>query len=198
VARADEMAARSGADTLIELGSGTSEKTRLLLDAFHRGALRRFVPFTVGRRGHAAGGAGRGRRSTPGWGFKTPWSATSNATWGSWPVGGAHDRLLGPARSATSDPGGAAGFLADIVAQHGAGRTPSSSDHRPGEGRRPLEAAIRRLRERHGRLHRNLLHRLNRWSSTPDFVPDRFRARRLFDTSGSRIGDALRSSVDQW
>jgi L-histidine N-alpha-methyltransferase len=46
--RAGEIAARSGADTLIELGSGTSEKTRLLLDAFHRrGALRRFVPFDV-------------------------------------------------------------------------------------------------------------------------------------------------------
>src|SRR5256885_597518 len=33
VDRADEIAARSGADTVIELGSGTSEKTRLLLDA---------------------------------------------------------------------------------------------------------------------------------------------------------------------
>jgi L-histidine N-alpha-methyltransferase len=47
-ARADEIAAASGADTLIELGSGTSEKTRLLLDAFARaGQLRRFVPFDV-------------------------------------------------------------------------------------------------------------------------------------------------------
>ena len=33
-ARAAEIARLSGADTLIELGSGTSEKTRLLLDAF--------------------------------------------------------------------------------------------------------------------------------------------------------------------
>ncbi|MGZ4713384.1 MAG: L-histidine N(alpha)-methyltransferase [Acidimicrobiia bacterium] len=38
----------SGADTLVELGSGTSEKTRLLLDAFQRaGRLRSFVPFDV-------------------------------------------------------------------------------------------------------------------------------------------------------
>jgi L-histidine N-alpha-methyltransferase len=38
----------SGADTLVELGSGTSEKTRILLDAFHgRGRLRTFVPFDV-------------------------------------------------------------------------------------------------------------------------------------------------------
>jgi L-histidine Nalpha-methyltransferase len=47
-AHAGEIAARSGADTLVELGSGTSEKTRLLLDAMAgRGSLRRFVPFDV-------------------------------------------------------------------------------------------------------------------------------------------------------
>lgn len=46
-ARADEIAA-SGADTLIELGSGTSDKTRILLDAFGRtGHLRRFCPLDV-------------------------------------------------------------------------------------------------------------------------------------------------------
>ena len=38
----------SGADTLVELGSGTSDKTRLLLDAFDgSGQLQRFVPFDV-------------------------------------------------------------------------------------------------------------------------------------------------------
>ena len=47
-ARADEIAELTGADTLVELGSGTSEKTRLLLDALARaGRLRRFVPFDV-------------------------------------------------------------------------------------------------------------------------------------------------------
>jgi len=45
---ADEVAARTGADTLVELGSGTSEKTRVLLDALRTaGTLRRFVPFDV-------------------------------------------------------------------------------------------------------------------------------------------------------
>ncbi len=47
---AADVARLSGADTLVELGSGTSEKTRLLLDAFvaHRGdGFRRFVPFDV-------------------------------------------------------------------------------------------------------------------------------------------------------
>lgn len=47
-ARSAEIAAASGADTLVELGSGTSEKTRLLLDAFSDlGTLRRFVPLDV-------------------------------------------------------------------------------------------------------------------------------------------------------
>lgn len=46
--RADEAAALSGADTLIELGAGTSENTRLLLDALDAtGQLRRFVPLDV-------------------------------------------------------------------------------------------------------------------------------------------------------
>ncbi len=42
------IAAASAADTLVELGSGTSEKTRLLLAAMQAtGSLRRFVPFDV-------------------------------------------------------------------------------------------------------------------------------------------------------
>jgi L-histidine Nalpha-methyltransferase len=47
-ARSAEIASVAGADTLVELGSGTSEKTRLLLAALNDGgALRRFVPFDV-------------------------------------------------------------------------------------------------------------------------------------------------------
>jgi L-histidine Nalpha-methyltransferase len=47
-ARSAEVAAATSADTLVELGSGTSEKTRMLLDALRdRGSLRRFVPFDV-------------------------------------------------------------------------------------------------------------------------------------------------------
>ena len=44
--RAGEIAALSRANTLVELGSGNSEKTRLLLDAMTAaGNLRRYVPF---------------------------------------------------------------------------------------------------------------------------------------------------------
>jgi L-histidine N-alpha-methyltransferase len=46
--RAAAIAALSGADTLVELGSGTAEKTRLLLDSLARAAtLRRYILFDV-------------------------------------------------------------------------------------------------------------------------------------------------------
>ena len=46
--RSAEIAAAAGADTLVELGSGTSEKTRMLLEAMtDTGLLRRFVPVDV-------------------------------------------------------------------------------------------------------------------------------------------------------
>ena len=44
----NEIVAASDADTLVELGSGTSEKSRVLLDAMHAsGSLKRYVPFDV-------------------------------------------------------------------------------------------------------------------------------------------------------
>jgi L-histidine N-alpha-methyltransferase len=47
-ASADEIAVATRATSLVELGSGTSEKTRLLLDALLRhGTLRSFMPFDV-------------------------------------------------------------------------------------------------------------------------------------------------------
>lgn len=46
--RSPEITEAAGADTLVELGSGTSEKTRMLLDAMRDGGqLRRFIPFDV-------------------------------------------------------------------------------------------------------------------------------------------------------
>jgi L-histidine Nalpha-methyltransferase len=47
-AHVGDIARLTSAETLVELGSGTSEKTRLLLQALTRGGtLRRFVPFDV-------------------------------------------------------------------------------------------------------------------------------------------------------
>ncbi len=46
--RSSDIARRTGARTVVELGSGTSDKTRSLLDAFWAtGQLERFVPFDV-------------------------------------------------------------------------------------------------------------------------------------------------------
>ena len=60
-ARAADIAAASGADTLVELGSGTSEKTRMLLDALRDGgSLRRFIPFDVDAGCSTAAGAAIG------------------------------------------------------------------------------------------------------------------------------------------
>lgn len=57
-AEAAAIAAASGADTIVELGSGTSDKTRTLLDAFTAaGQLRRFVPFEVNEATVRAAGA---------------------------------------------------------------------------------------------------------------------------------------------
>lgn len=48
VAHADDIAAAAAADTLVELGSGSSAKTPVLLDALHRtGHFRRYVPVDV-------------------------------------------------------------------------------------------------------------------------------------------------------
>lgn len=47
-AASPEIAALTGADTLVELGAGTSEKTRVLLDSLAgAGTLHRFIPFDV-------------------------------------------------------------------------------------------------------------------------------------------------------
>ncbi|MEU0458646.1 L-histidine N(alpha)-methyltransferase, partial [Streptomyces sp. NPDC006129] len=63
VARSGEIAAATGARTLVELGSGSSEKTRHLLDALT--ALHTYVPVDVSgsalTHGRAAGRARRAR-----------------------------------------------------------------------------------------------------------------------------------------
>ncbi|HUR49933.1 MAG TPA: L-histidine N(alpha)-methyltransferase [Acidimicrobiales bacterium] len=54
----DAIAIAAKADTLVELGSGTSDKTRLLLDSLsRRGELTRFVPFDVSEATLRAAGA---------------------------------------------------------------------------------------------------------------------------------------------
>ncbi len=55
--RAGQIAARSGAQTLVELGSGSSDKTRLLLSALRvQGTLRSYVPVDVSESALVAAG----------------------------------------------------------------------------------------------------------------------------------------------
>jgi len=62
-AHAGDIVARSGATTLVELGSGTSEKTRILLDAFTAaGQLTRFAPVDVSEATLRAAAADLARR----------------------------------------------------------------------------------------------------------------------------------------
>ena len=74
------IAALTRAETLVELGSGTSEKTRLLLRALREaGTLRRFVAVRRGP-GRAGGGQRGGRRGVPRPRGRDRSSATSSGT----------------------------------------------------------------------------------------------------------------------
>ena len=108
-ARADEIVASTGAGELVELGSGASDKARILLDAMERaGTLDRYVPLDVSETVVRERGRAARRASTTGC-RSTAWSATSSAT-----SSACHRRRSGDtapgrrcwaARSATSRPG---------------------------------------------------------------------------------------------
>ncbi len=79
-ARADEIAILSRADSLVELGSGTSEKTRLLLDALTRRGELALLRAVRRERADAEAGRGGGLARVPGRSRCTAWSATSSTT----------------------------------------------------------------------------------------------------------------------
>jgi L-histidine N-alpha-methyltransferase len=194
VARADEIAARSGADTLIELGSGTSEKTRLLLDAFHRrGALRRFVPFDVDEATLRAA-AEAVAAEYPG--------VAVHAVVGDFerhlsllPAGGRRMVAFLGSTIGNLPPGQRAEFLADVVAGLEPGDTfLLGTDLVKDSGR--LEAAYDDSAGVTAAFNRNVLHRLNR-ELDADFAPDAFDHVALFDTEREWIEMRLRSSADQ-
>jgi L-histidine N-alpha-methyltransferase len=194
VARADEIAARSGADTLIELGSGTSEKTRLLLDAFHRrGALRRFIPFDVDEATLRAA-AEAVAAEYPG--------VAVHAVVGDFerhlsllPAGGRRMVAFLGSTIGNLPPGQRAEFLADVVAGLEPGDTfLLGTDLVKDSGR--LEAAYDDSAGVTAAFNRNVLHRLNR-ELDADFAPDAFDHVALFDTEREWIEMRLRSSADQ-
>ena len=194
VERAGAIAARSGADTLIELGSGTSEKTRLLLDAFHRrGTLRRFVPFDVDE-GTLRSAAAAVATEYPG--------VTVHAVVGDFerhlallPTGGRRMIAFLGSTIGNLGPEQRAQFLSAVAAQLEPGDTfLLGTDLVKDVGR--LEAAYDDSAGVTAAFNRNVLHRLNR-ELDADFVPDRFEHVALFDTDAEWIEMRLRSTVDQ-
>jgi L-histidine Nalpha-methyltransferase len=192
--RAGEIAARSGADTLIELGSGTSEKTRLLLDAFAaRGALRRFVPFDVDEatlRSAAATVAGE----YPGVAVHAVVGDFERHL-GLLPKGGRRMIAFLGSTIGNLTPDQRAVFLAEVVAQLGPGDTfLLGTDLVKDVGR--LEAAYDDAAGVTAAFNRNVLVRLNR-ELDADFAPDAFEHVALFDPERDWIEMRLRSTADQ-
>jgi L-histidine N-alpha-methyltransferase len=194
LARADEIAERSGADTLIELGSGTSEKTRILLDALQRrGALQRFVPFDVDESTlKSAAVAVSGEYS----------GVAVHAVVGDFerhlgllPGGGRRMVAFLGSTVGNLNPEQRAQFLAEIRAGLEPGDTFLLGTDLVKDVRR-LEAAYDDSAGVTAAFNRNLLHRLNR-ELDADFAPDRFEHVALFDKEREWIEMRLRSSVDQ-
>ncbi len=192
--RADEIAERSGANTLIELGSGTSEKTRILLDAFHRrGALQRFVPFDVDE-STLKSAAVEVSGEYPGVAVHAVVGDFERHL-GLLPGGGRRMIAFLGSTIGNLTPEQRAVFLAEIRAGLEPGDTfLLGTDLVKDVGR--LEAAYDDSAGVTAAFNRNLLHRLNR-ELDADFAPDRFEHVAVFDTEREWIEMRLRSSVDQ-
>ena len=194
LAAAGDIAERSGADTLIELGSGTSEKTRILLDALHaRGALARFVPFDVDEatlrqaaEAVAAEYSGVAVQAVVG---------DFERHLGLLPGGGRRMIAFLGSTIGNLTPEQRAVFLTEVRANLEPGDTfLLGTDLVKDSGR--LEAAYDDSAGVTAAFNRNLLRRLNR-ELDADFVPDAFEHVALFDTEREWIEMRLRSSVDQ-
>ena len=147
--RATEIAAASGADTLVELGSGTSEKTRLLLERPARPRIaaplhpvRRRRESAAGRKLLPSSTSTRASRSTPSVAISRSTSARSRRSAGGWSC--SSGSTIG---NLTTEP--RAEFLAALSDSHAARRHPAAR-HRPGQGHRPAGAGLRRRRRRDG------------------------------------------------
>ena len=188
------IARRTGADTLVELGSGTSEKTRVLLAALaDAGTLARFVPFDVsepplreaslaisrehpGVQVHAVvGDFDRHLGALPGGGRRLV--AFLGGTVGNMaPSERAH--FLTDLR-ATMNPGDSLLLGTDLV-KSPARLVPAYDD----------AAGVT------AEFNRNVLHVINRELGA-DFAPGRFEHRAVWDDTNEWIEMRLRSVVDQ-
>ncbi|MGH8972720.1 MAG: L-histidine N(alpha)-methyltransferase [Acidimicrobiia bacterium] len=193
-ARAREVAELTGAEVLVELGSGTSEKTRLLLDALRgAGTLRRFVPFDVDAATLEAA-AGAVAAEYPGVEVE-PVVGDFEGDMSRLPGGGR--RLVAFLGSTIGNlgPEARAAFLGGIGAALQPGDAFLLGVDLVKDITR-LEAAYDDDAGVTAAFNRNLLHRINRELGA-DFVPDRFDHVARFDTGAEWIEMLLRSQVAQ-
>jgi L-histidine N-alpha-methyltransferase len=193
-ARAQEIAAVTAADTLVELGSGTSEKTRLLLDALRdAGTLQRFVPFDVDP--SVLSRPARPSPATTRTSRCTPWRATSSGTSrccrgaaaGWWPSSAARSatscRTSGRCSCATSPPASDA-------------TTPCCSAPTSSRTRTGWCGPTTTAPARPAAFNRNVLHVLRRELGA-DVDPDAFDHVAVWDAENEWIEMRLRSVRDQ-
>lgn len=194
VARAGEIADVTGADTLVELGSGTSEKTRLLLDALaSRDRLRRFIPFDVSEATLRAAAEAIEREYAP---------VDVHAVVGDFerhvrdiPREGRRIVAFLGGTIGNLDPAKRAVFLADVAADLEPGDSFLLGTDLVKDVAR-LEAAYDDAAGVTAAFNRNVLDVVNR-ALGADFVPGRFEHVARFETGPEWIEMRLRSTVDQ-
>ena len=194
VERADDIATACEADTLVELGSGTSEKTRLLLGALHgAGCLRRFAPFDVSEV-TLCNAADAIAREIPG--------LDVHAVVGDFerhldrlPTGGTRLIAFLGGTIGNLEPAGRARFFSQLADGMGPGdMLLLGTDLVKHAGR--LEAAYDDLDGVTAAFNRNVLHVLNR-ELDADFVPDQFGHVARWDPYNERIEMRLRAHGEQ-
>jgi len=192
--RASDAAALTRAETLVELGSGTSEKTRILLDALaSQGSLRRFVPFDVSE-STLRSSAVAVQNEYPG--------VTVHAVAGDFeehlrfiPHDGRRLVAFLGGTIGNLAPGPRSRFLAEIAASLDPGDAFLLGTDLVKDVSR-LEAAYNDAAGVTAEFNRNVLHVLNRELGA-DFVPEQFEHVALFDAENEWIEMRLRSTRDQ-
>ena len=191
---AGEIAAATGADTLVELGSGTSAKTRLLLDALARtGTLKRFVPFDVSE-ATLLGASAVIAKAYPGVGvhgvvgdFERHLALV--------PAGGRRLVAFLGGTIGNLEPGARAEFLAGVATTMEPGDALLlGTDLVKDPGR--LEAAYDDPGGVTAEFNRNVLHVLNRELGA-DFVPERYAHVARWDPENEWIEMRLRAQIEQ-
>ncbi len=182
-----------GAEIFIELGSGTSEKTRTLLDAMVGSGLRTYVPFDV-----SEGMLSRQARSLV---DEYPdlrvhaMVADFEHHMGTWPSGGRHLVAFLGGTIGNLDPGERKEFLAELVSHMAPGDgLLLGTDLIKDPGR--LVAAYDDAEGVTASFNLNVLRVINR-ELHADFDPDRFAHRAHWNTAEHRIEMYLDSLVDQ-